>query len=249
MFLNPIPKLRREPSIVAREITKSFRSGKLTSEVLRGIDIEVFPGELTLLMGPSGSGKTTLLGVLGGLLSATTGEVSVLGKKLAAFSPHQLDRFRLQNCGFVFQGFNLFAALTAQEQIMLMLKYLGIHGEQAISKASQALRDVHLSEVAHLRPNELSGGQNQRVAIARSMVKNPRLIFADEPTSALDSASGDIVIRLLHEAAYRLDATVLVVTHDHRLARHADRVLSLEDGRIVNDERHPNRAMPSFRVE
>lgn len=224
-------------TIVANGIAKTFITGKISTEVLHEINVQVFPGELTLLMGPSGSGKTTLLAILSGLLSPSAGEVMVLGQSLTKLSSSKLDNFRLQNCGFVFQGFNLFGALTAKEQILLMLKYLGVHGGQADRRASQALDEVHLSNVAHLRPGEMSGGQNQRVAIARSLVKNPRLIFADEPTSALDSASGDIVTKLLHDSAHRLNATVLVVTHDHRLVRHADRVLLLEDGKIVGEER------------
>ena len=143
---------------------------------------------------------------------------------------------RLQNCGFIFQGFNLFSALTALEQVLLVLQYAGITGAAAQARAEQALAEVDLTPRATLRPLELSGGEKQRVAIARSLVKNPPLLFADEPTSALDSHNGERVIALLHHAARVRNATILIVTHDPRLLKHADRVLYLEDGVITRDE-------------
>lgn len=227
----------RHPSLVAHGISRAFVSGKVRTQVLKEISVALHPGELTLVMGPSGSGKSTLLAILGGLLMPDTGSVTALEVELTALDESALDRFRLHHVGFIFQGFNLFPALTALEQVALVLQYLDIDSATAKRKAHAALEEVQLSPYATLRPLELSGGQKQRVAIARSLVKNPKIIFADEPTSALDSASGDVVVALLHRAARSHGATVVIVTHDGRLLRHADRVLYLEDGVIVRDER------------
>jgi putative ABC transport system ATP-binding protein len=227
------------PAIIARDLHRSFLAGSVRQDVLKGMSIDIQCGQLTLIMGPSGSGKTTLLSILGGLLKPDAGRVEALGIDLTTLAPDRLDRFRLEHCGFVFQGFNLFAALNAAEQVELVLKYLGVDAAAARTRAARALADVGLAAHAHQRPSALSGGEKQRVAIARSLVKQPRLIFADEPTSSLDSASGSIVTALLHRAARERDAAVIVVTHDHRLLPHADRVVYLEDGRITRDERPP----------
>lgn len=220
-------------AIVARGIAKSFGSGAARSEVLKAIDLTIEPGALTLIMGPSGCGKSTLLAVLSGLLRPDAGSVDVLGTKLWDLGKAAIDAFRLAHCGFVFQGFNLFGALTAFEQVMLPLNYAGIDGDAAIDRARRALGDVGLDAQADLRPTELSGGQKQRVAIARAFVKEPSLIFADEPTSALDKENGQVVVGLLHRAARERGAAVLCVTHDPRLVEHADRLIRMEDGRIT----------------
>lgn len=233
------------PTIAARALRRSFQTGALETPVLRGISLDIFPGELTLIMGPSGSGKSTLLAVLSGLLKPDEGAVRVLDHDLLAMDDDALDRFRLQNCGFIFQGFNLFSALTAAEQVLLVLQYAGDNGAAALERVERALAEVDLLPRAALRPLELSGGEKQRVAIARSLVKNPPLLFADEPTSALDSHNGERVIALLHRAARERNATILIVTHDARLLKHADRVLYLEDGVIQRDERP--RATPEAR--
>lgn len=225
------------PSVRAAGVYRSFTSGKTTNPVLRDISLEIFPGELTMIIGPSGSGKSTLLAVLSGLLRPDQGEVVALDTRIWSLAPGALDEFRLRNCGFVFQGFNLFSALTAVEQVMLPLQYSAVPASQALDRATRALIDVGLGTKTHLRPLELSGGEKQRVAIARALVKQPRLIFSDEPTSALDSENGQIVISLLHRAALNDQATVLAVTHDPRLLSHADRVIHIEDGLILRDER------------
>ena len=225
------------PSIVAESVPRSFGTGASRTEVLRGVSLAIDPGELTLIVGPSGSGKSTLLSVLSGLLRPDAGRVRVLGEALWDLGEDRIDAFRLRHCGFVFQGFNLFPALTGIEQVMLPLQYAGVRGAQVARRAEEALDAVGLGARAHLRPAELSGGEKQRVAIARALVKRPELIFADEPTSALDRENGRVVIDLLHRAAVRRGATVLAVTHDPRLVSHADRVLRIEDGRITADER------------
>jgi putative ABC transport system ATP-binding protein len=163
--------------------------------------------------------------------------VLALGVDLWDQDEAALDRFRLENCGFVFQGFNLFSGLTALDNVILPLQYLGVRRTEAAVRAQRALDEVGLSTRSHLRPAELSGGEKQRVAIARALVKNPALIFADEPTSALDKTNGQNVIDLLKRLAADQGATVLGVTHDPRLLSHADRVIELEDGNVVRDSR------------
>jgi len=232
-----------EPTIRLSAIERSFTQGSVTARVLKGIDLDVRPGEMTLIMGPSGSGKSTLLAAASGLLRPTAGRVEVLGAELWALDAGAIDRFRLEHCGFVFQGFNLFAALTAFEQVVYPLGFSGVTDRDAAAAASEALEAVGLANRAHLYPAALSGGEKQRVAIARALAKRPRLLFADEPTSALDKTNGEAVVALLKEAAHGRGATVLCVSHDPRLIAHADRVVRIEDGLVTGDER-PDPAKP-----
>jgi len=218
-------------------IAKSFGQGELTQRVIRDASLALNAGELTLMMGPSGSGKSTFLAMLAGLMRPDQGRVEALGQDLWQLDGAAIDRFRLQHCGFVFQGFNLFAALTALENVVFPLQYGSLPDDEARRRAQAALEEVGLGERSHLRPVELSGGEKQRVAIARALVKHPELIFADEPTSALDSRNGSIVVDLLHRIARERGAMVLVVTHDPRLHERADRLIELEDGQIRRDER------------
>ena len=230
-----------KPSIVCEHVFRSFTSGKTSQLVLSDVSLSVVPGELTMIMGPSGSGKSTLLAILSGLLSPDTGNVTVLGRELTKLSPVELDRFRLDHCGFVFQGFNLFPALTAFGNVLLALQYgMKIMPAEAESRVTAALEAVGLSPRAHLRPMELSGGEKQRVAIARALVKRPSFLFADEPTSALDSHNGKIVIDILHHVAREQGTTIVCVSHDARLLKHADRVVTLEDGQVTSDTKTPN---------
>ena len=230
-----------KPSIVCEHVFRSFTSGKTSQLVLSDVSLSVVPGELTMIMGPSGSGKSTLLAILSGLLSPDTGNVTVLGRELTKLSPVELDRFRLDHCGFVFQGFNLFPALTAFGNVLLALQYgMKIMPAEAESRVTAALEAVGLSPRAHLRPMELSGGEKQRVAIARALVKRPSFLFADEPTSALDSHNGKIVIDILHHVAREQGTTIVCVSHDDRLLKHADRVVTLEDGQVTSDTKTPN---------
>jgi putative ABC transport system ATP-binding protein len=160
-----------------------------------------------------------------------------LGQDLWSLRGGRIDKFRLDNCGFIFQGFNLFPALTALQQVTTVLKYQGLSAGQARETAARALDEVGLSKRMHQRPSELSGGEKQRVAIARALAKNPKLLFADEPTSALDGENGQIVTRLLRRAAKEHGAAVICVTHDHRLESFADRIIHIDDGRILDDLR------------
>jgi putative ABC transport system ATP-binding protein len=224
-------------ALVADALSKSFVTGAVRTDVLRSLSIEVAAGELTLVSGPSGCGKSTLLAILSGLLRPDGGRAFALGQDLARLKPVELERFRLRHTGFVFQGFNLFPALNALEQVMLPLGYLGLDNAGARRRASDALGEVGLGNRMQLKPAELSGGEKQRVAIARALAKEPQLLFADEPTSALDAANGQIVIDTLHRIARTHGATVLCVSHDPRLTAHADRVLAMEDGKILSDRR------------
>ena len=230
-------------ALEARGLTKSYRIGKNLQSVLQGVDFNAYHGQVTMVMGPSGSGKSTLVAALSGLMRPDGGEVMALGESLWDRKPRQIDQFRLEHCGFIFQGFNLFPALDATQQIMHVLKYCGVDKHEARRRAEAALQSVGLGARMGQRPAEMSGGENQRVAIARALAKSPQLIFADEPTSALDSKNGQIVISLLHEAAKTRGAAIIVVTHDPRLEVHADRLIRMEDGRILSD--HMISAPPS----
>jgi putative ABC transport system ATP-binding protein len=236
----------RAPTIEARGISKAFASGATVTRALNDISISLTAGELALIAGPSGGGKSTLLAILSGLMRADCGFVRALGMSLAEQSDAQLERFRLRHTGFVFQGFNLFSALTALEQVLLPLKYLSLPPHEARTRAEQALNEVGLGKRMHSRPSELSGGEKQRVAIARALAKHPTLLFADEPTSALDAATGRSIIDLLRRAAHVHDVTVVCVSHDPRLLAHADRTFHIEDGRILASAREPERMQEAY---
>ncbi|HEY9651730.1 MAG TPA: ABC transporter ATP-binding protein [Coleofasciculaceae cyanobacterium] len=212
----------------------TFESGKHRFQVLKGIDWDVKGGDIQLLMGPSGSGKTTLLSILAGLLTPTEGEVHLLGEDVTKMSPAKLAQFRLENIGFIFQGFNLFPALTASENIELVLNIKGIQGKKAQYQAQALLEQVGLGLHGNQKPSDLSGGQKQRVAIARALAGNPPLIMADEPTASLDSQSGHAVIELIRKLAKEGGSTVMMVTHDPRVIDVADRIAYLEDGVLMS---------------
>ncbi|RUL62483.1 ABC transporter ATP-binding protein [Dyella dinghuensis] len=226
-------------TLQASSVSKSFVSGRVQSTVLQNLTLDVRGSELTLISGPSGCGKSTLLAILSGLQPADGGSVRALGQELSGLSINDLEYFRLQHTGFVFQGFNLFPALTALEQVELPLSYMGLPKGMARKRAVESLEEVGLGSRMRLRPTELSGGEKQRVAIARALAKQPELLFADEPTSALDSDNGQIIIDILHRIARNHGTTVLCVSHDPRLVGHADRVLAMEDGRILSDHVPP----------
>ncbi|MEO8223300.1 MAG: ABC transporter ATP-binding protein [Gammaproteobacteria bacterium] len=225
------------PAIRAHGLSRSFVSGRISRPILSGLSLDILPGELTLICGPSGCGKSTLLALLGGLLRPDAGRVTVMGKDLWAMDEAAIEAFRLRHVGFVFQHFHLFPSLRAWEQVALLLGYMGIDGREARRRAIEVLAAVGLADRIDALPAELSGGEQQRVAIARAMAKRPGVIFADEPTSALDAASGQVVIDSLHRVARSAGTTVLCVSHDSRLISHADRVLTIEDGRILADRR------------
>jgi len=222
--------------ITCRNLIKDYGSGDATVHALRGVDVEISPGELTLLVGPSGCGKTTLISILAGTLEPTGGEVSVLGKDLAHLSKREKGLFRAQNVGFVFQQFNLLPSLTAAENVAVPLVINGSAKGAAVAQASEVLSSVGLGDKIKSLPAQLSGGQQQRVAIARALVHKPRLLVCDEPTSAIDAKTGHAIMTLIREIALQPDRVTVVVTHDQRVFEFADRIVTLEDGRVAGEQ-------------
>jgi putative ABC transport system ATP-binding protein len=237
------------PSLKGWSLNKSFGSGEMLTTALNNVSIELYPGQVALLMGPSGSGKSTLLAVLSGLMRPDEGRVLSHDTDLWAMSELEREAFRFRHCGFIFQGYNLFPALTARQQLEMMLQWgKGISGREARERSKAMLDLLGLSKKADLRPLQLSGGEKQRVAIGRALVKEPSFLFCDEPTAALDWKHGEQVIDLLHNAAHEQGATVLVVAHDARIIPHVDRVFSLEDGCLHEgaEKPHAESGLPSL---
>lgn len=225
-----------QAAIEIRDVTKTYEEGSTAVPALRGVDLDVRAGELVLLMGPSGSGKTTLLSIMGCILTASSGMVRVAGREVTAMTAKELSRTRLEHIGFVFQGFNLFPALTAGENVELMLDLKGIRGATARRTAAKLLDQVGLAGKYGAFPSDLSGGQKQRVAIARALAGDPKIVLADEPTAALDSRTGRNVLEMMRSLAHRRGCAVAIVTHDPRMTEFADRVVRIEDGLIAESE-------------
>jgi putative ABC transport system ATP-binding protein len=228
----------------ARNIVKTIGTGAGELHILKGCSLDLRPGELTLLMGPSGSGKTTLLSILGCILTATSGELHLAGHQAVGLSSEELAEIRRLHVGFVFQSYNLFPTLTAHENVLVALDVRDARSADPVEMAATALKSVGLGHRMHTYPSKLSGGEKQRVAIARSLAGRPSVILADEPTAALDGENGKAVMELLVEVAKDPTRAVLAVTHDHRSLHYADRIVTIEDGRIVSDDRSPNKGTP-----
>ena len=220
----------------ALNIAKVLGSGAAQVRALKGVNLSLRGGELTLLMGPSGSGKTTLLSILGCMLTPTEGTVRVRGDSVEGKGPEDLAKLRRDHVGFIFQSYHLFPTLTAADNVRLALDVRGEHGKNAKDKSRAALARVGLSNKTSNYPRELSGGEQQRVAIARAIVGSPSVILADEPTAALDSENGKAIMTILAEIARDHGHSVLVVAHDPRLVPFADRIVHIEDGIIVREE-------------
>jgi putative ABC transport system ATP-binding protein len=225
------------PILEARSVSKVLGTGPAQVDALKDVSLVLHGGELTVLMGPSGSGKTTLLSVLGCMLTPTAGEVRVCGTSTEGAGAQALAQLRRDHVGFIFQSYHLFPTLTAAENVQLALDVRGEYGRDARIRSCEALARVGLANKLLSFPNELSGGEQQRVAIARAIVSGPSAILADEPTAAVDSTNGQAIMRILSAIAADSDRCVLVVTHDTRLLPYAHRVISIEDGRLVSDER------------
>ncbi len=230
------------PTLTGRHLVRTFGDGDSQTTALNDVTLELFRGQFALLMGPSGSGKSTLLAVLSGLLHPTTGQVLARepgdGREVDiwALTDKEREEFRLRHCGYIFQGYNLFPALTARQQLEIVLRWgMNVGGREARRQADEMLAILGLGNKGHLLPAHLSGGEKQRVAIGRALVKNPMLVFADEPTSALDWAHGEQVVELLRAAAHERGATMLVVSHDARIVPFVDAVFHLEDGRLTEN--------------
>jgi len=231
----PDSDLAANTSISAHNIAMFFQSGRQKTPILKGIDWEAGKGSIQLLMGPSGSGKTTFLSILAGLLTPTQGQVYLLGQEITKLSRKKRTAFRRHHIGFIFQNFNLFPALTAAENVEIILNIKGYSEKKARYEAQLLLEQVGLELYPNQKPRDLSGGQKQRVAIARALAGNPPLIMADEPTAALDSQSGHQVTELLRRLAKEHHSTVLIVTHDPRIRNVADHITYLEDGVIIDN--------------
>lgn len=223
----------QQPVIRAENITRELKLGSHTVHALRGVNMEIFPGEMVGIIGPSGSGKSTLLGIIGGLDSPTDGVIEVDGIDITRMNENQLTDVRNQKIGFIFQFFNLIPTLTAWENVALPIEFAQTRRHQPNKRAKELLGMLGLGDRLHHRPNELSGGQQQRVAIARALSNDPPILLADEPTGNLDSKSGDAVLSALNAIRDESGATVVLVTHDPELAAQMDRVLSLVDGKIA----------------
>ncbi|MEX2556087.1 MAG: ATP-binding cassette domain-containing protein [Actinomycetota bacterium] len=219
-----------EIAIRAQGLTKTFGEGDVQVRAVRGVDLEVRRGEVLLIMGPSGSGKTTLLSMLGGMLRPSEGRLEIDGVDLASLPESKLPTFRARRFGFVFQDFNLLSALSAEENVEFALNLGGESGKKAREHARTLLRGFGLGERLRFKPHKLSGGEKQRIAIARALANEPAVILADEPSANLDSKIGHEIARLLRRAASEQGRAVVIVSHDQRLKDIADRILWLEDG-------------------
>ena len=228
--------MSQETMIRARGLSKSYRRGSETLNVLDGLDLEMQAGRFYALMGPSGSGKTTLLNLIGALDRADSGELVVAGEDLSRLSKGELSRWRADHVGFVFQGFNLIPVLSALENVELPLLLAPLSRAERRERANYALELVGLADRAGHRPKQLSGGQEQRVAIARAVVTDPALVLADEPTGDLDRGSADQVLELLGRLNAELGKTILMVTHDPHAAEYAETVIHLDKGRLQGME-------------
>ena len=229
--------MSKTPVLEAKDIVKELGQGAGMVRALKGVSIALYPGELTLLMGPSGSGKTTLLSILGCIMTPTSGSVTLAGERVDGLPAEALADVRRRNIGFIFQSYNLFPTLTALENVRLALDVKGLSAAETVIRGETALRDVGLGHRLRNHPRNLSGGEQQRVAVARALAGDPAVILADEPTAALDSENGQQVMALLQRIAKEKGRAVLAVTHDQRTLPFADRIVRIEDGLISGEER------------
>jgi putative ABC transport system ATP-binding protein len=216
-----------------RGVSKHFGVGERRVTALKQVDLDVYPGQLTMLIGPSGCGKTTLLSVVAGILDADEGTIDLFGERISTMSDRRKTRFRSTNIGFIFQQYNLLPALTAAENAAIPLVIAGWPKAKAVARSRAILASLGMANKTESLPTQLSGGQQQRVAISRALVHEPRLLVCDEPTAALDHETGLTVMELLRQSAVRSDRAVIVVTHDNRVFHFADRTARMDDGRIV----------------
>jgi putative ABC transport system ATP-binding protein len=224
--------MTNKPVISIHQLNHYFGTGKLRKQVLFDINLEIFAGEIIIMTGPSGSGKTTLLTLLGGLRSAQSGSLNVLGQELCQASQNELVQARRHN-GYIFQAHNLHGSLTALENVQMGVEVHGIFSKsERHHRAAEMLKQVGLKERINYYPGDLSGGQKQRVAIARALVSRPQIVLADEPTAALDKKSGRDVVDIMHDLAKQQGCIILLVTHDNRILDIADRIIYMEDGRL-----------------
>jgi putative ABC transport system ATP-binding protein len=230
-------------AVQAGRITKSYEATK--SPVLKGVSLDILEGECVMLVGPSGSGKTTLLSILGCVLRPDSGTLKLFGEDITNLTEADMPRIRRSYIGFVFQGHNLIASLSAEENVVFQLRMRGVRGQQAIDMARKLLEEVGLGPFCNALPHELSGGQRQRVAVARALAGPPSIVLADEPTASLDLEAGRQVMTLFKALARDRGVTLVIVTHDARIFDYADRIEHLEDGLIVRNE---DASIPNIRI-
>jgi putative ABC transport system ATP-binding protein len=226
-----------EQAVTCRGLGKSFRDGDQEISVLRSVDLEVELSQMTLIVGPSGCGKTTLVSLIAGLLTPSTGAIRVLGRELSSMSNDERVTFRGQSVGFVFQQYNLLSSLNAVENAAVPLLIQGVSRARACERSRALLTELGLGKRLEARPAQLSGGEQQRVAMARALVHDPRLLVCDEPTAALDAQSGQRVMELLRKVAVKPGRAVIVVTHDPRVLSFGDRIVHMADGGVTQIER------------
>jgi putative ABC transport system ATP-binding protein len=224
-----------ETAVKLKGINKDFAIGDRKIRVINDVSVDINFGELTMVVGPSGCGKTTLISILSGILSATDGQIEVMGTSLTNISDREKVLFRREHIGFIFQQYNLLPALTAAENAALALTAAGVPDSVALPKVRKILEEIGMEGQTEKYSCQLSGGQQQRVAIARALVHDPKLIVCDEPTAALDAKSGQQVMEILRKIADDKSRTVLIVTHDNRIFNFADRILEMSDGEIIGD--------------
>ena len=226
-------RIKEEPLIIVRNLTKIYKTDKTRLKALSNVNLDIMQGEFAAIVGTSGSGKSTLLSLLAGLEKPSAGRIMVGGRGIHRLSEEQLVDFRLKNTGFVFQSFNLFEVLTAQENVAFPLMVQGVGKVERMRKAELLLNEYGLGKHLHHKPNELSGGEQQRVSIARAVIAEPKIIFADEPTGNLDSQTADIIIKSLADINRQKSTTILMVTHDMERVKYAKRIIKIADGMIT----------------
>ena len=240
-----------DPIISIRGLKMTYHVGEERVHALNGVDLDIYPGEFVCIIGRSGSGKSTLLNMMAGLEKPTRGSIVIAGEHLEKMNEKQLVNFRLEHIGFIFQQFNLFPYMTALENVAMPLVYRGVSAKKRLAASRKMLKELGLEKHMNHRPSQMSGGQQQRVGIARALVSNPEVIFADEPTGNLDSRTSEEILGLIQQMAKRDNHTLVMVTHDPSVAKHADRVVNILDGLVVDiiDQRADHTQTPAATPE
>ena len=221
--------------VCCKDVKKNFKVGNEKVEILKGITLDIKEGEFVAIIGESGSGKSTFLNILGGLMPCECGEITINENRIDKLNENKLALFRRHNVGFIFQAYNLMPQLSAIENVEMPLIFSGVSKNKRRKRALDMLKKVGLEDRVNHKPSELSGGQQQRVSIARALMNNPKVILADEPTGNLDSKSSDEIVALLKKSNKELKQTIIMITHNLEIAKMADRIIKIEDGKIISE--------------